>query len=269
MDTIFKILYREAHAFLLKNTEEGFMEKQLVCPSHPKTKNLKEVYQCLLDALIFTRRMKNMIGPVETLSPFLFGFDPIKTHSHYGDQWEKINEKMNPQLGPFGSSEKDKREVYWELFCRGALSGSSFLTQLGSIKTFNAFIKSFQNDEKATAILPLLLQKVIHGLNFQMACIFLSNANYPEYIFPAPKVKALLKDIGIIESMDNYEALKTLTIISRINQKPLAQIHKLFWLIGNGTLSHDGNKDQRYRKEFIGHIIPILNGLIIPQQTQT
>ena len=65
-------------------------------------------------------------------------------------------------------------------------------------------------------------------------------------------------DIGITESMDNYEALKTLTMIARINKKPLAQIHKLFWLIGNGALSEDGNKDQRYRKEFIGHIIPIL-----------
>ena len=269
-DTIFKILYREAYGFLIKNTERKFMEKQLVCPEYPKTETLKDVYQCLLDALIFTKRMKEMIGPVEALAPFVFGFDPIKTYSHYGDGWEKINEKMNPQLGPFGSSEKDKQEVYWELFCRGALSGASFLTQLGSMETFKAFIKSFQNNNMATSVLPLLLQKVVHGFGFPMACAFLSHAGYPEYISPAPKVKALLEDIGIIESMDNYEALKTLIIISRINQKPTNHIHKMFWLIGNGTLSEDGNKDQRYRKEFIGHIIPILNCFNFhPQQIQT
>ena len=177
---------------------------------------------------------------------------------------------MNPQLGPFGSSEKDKQEVYWELFCRGALSGASFLTQLGSMETFKAFIKSFQSDNMATAVLPLLLQKVVHGFGFPMACAFLSHAGYPEYISPAPKVKALLEDIGIIESMDNYEALKTLIIISRINKKPTNHIHKMFLLIGNGTLSEDGNKDQRYRKEFIGHIIPILNCFNFhPQQIQT
>jgi hypothetical protein len=69
--------------------------------------------------------------------------------------------------------------------------------------------------------------------------------------------------------MDNYEALKALTIIARINQKPTNHIHKMFLLIGNGTLSEDGNKGQRYRKEFIGHIIPILNGSNTSQQTQT
>jgi hypothetical protein len=269
MDTNFKTLYQEAHGFLIKNTEEGFMEKQLVCSEYSIPETLKDVYRCLLDALIFTRRMKDMIGPVEVLSQFVFDFDPLKTYSHYGNSWEKINEKMNPQLGPFGSSEKDKNEVYYELFCRGALSGASFLNQLGSMKTFKAFIKSFQNNDKATTVLPLLLQKVVHGFGFPMACTFLSSVGYSEYISPASKVKALLKDIGITESMDNYEALKALTIIARINQKPTNHIHKMFLLIGNGTLSEDGNKGQRYRKEFIGHIIPILNGSNTSQQTQT
>jgi hypothetical protein len=121
----------------------------------------------------------------------------------------------------------------------------------------------------STAVLPLLLQRVVHGLGFPMACAFLSSAGY-NYISPAPKVKGLLMDIGITESMDNYEALKTLITISRINQKPTDYIHKMFWLIGNGTLSEDGNKDQRYRKEFIAHIIPILNCFSYhPQQIQT
>jgi hypothetical protein len=64
MDTIFKTLYREANDFLIKNTEEGLMEKHLVCPEYPMAETLKDVYRCLLDALIFTRRMKDMIGPV-------------------------------------------------------------------------------------------------------------------------------------------------------------------------------------------------------------
>jgi hypothetical protein len=214
--------------------------------------------------------MKEMIGAVESLEQSLYGFDPIKTHSHYGNQWEKMYEKMNPQLGPYGSSEQDKHEVYWELFYRGALSGASFLKQLGSIETFHTFINKFQNNEMSTAVLPLLLQRVIHGMSFPMACAFLSHAGYSDYISPAPKVKALLEDIGITESMDNYEALKTLIMIARTNQKPTNHIHKVFLLIGNGTLSEDGNKDQRYRKEFMDHIIPILNCFSFhPQQIQT
>jgi hypothetical protein len=87
-NTIFKTLYQETYGFLIKNTEEGLMEKHLVCPEYPMAETLKEVYQCLLDALIFTKRMKEIIGPVEALPPFVFGFDPIKTYSHYGDSWE-------------------------------------------------------------------------------------------------------------------------------------------------------------------------------------
>jgi len=223
-------------------------------------KTLEDVYIYLLDDLITPSRMKQIISPVENISQFVFGFDPIKTYSHYGDQWEKINEKMNPQLGPFGSSEQDNQEIYWELFSRGALSGAFFLSQLGSLKTFRAFINSFRNNDMATAVLPLLLQKVVHGFGFPMACAFLSNAGYPDYISPDSKVKSLLRDIGVIESTDNYETLRALIMISRINQKSTNHIHQMFWLIGNGKLSENGNKDLRYRNEFIGHIISIFNG---------
>ena len=143
----------------------------------------------------------------------------------------------------------------------GALTGAEFLSQLGSMEKFLAFVKVFQNNDMATAVLPLLLQKMVYGLTFPMACTFLSNAGYPDYVSPNPKVKALFVDIGVTESTDNYEALKTLVMISRINQKPMAQVHKMFHLIGHGVLSDDDSKDKRYRKEFIGRIIPLINCL--------
>ena len=260
-DTIFKILYREAHGFLMNNTERKFMENQLACSKCTKAKSLKEVYRCLLDALIFTRRMKEVIGPVESLEQSLYGFDPRKIQSHYGDQWEKMYDDL---------AKGTNHVMHWQSFCRGAVSGASFLNQLSSIDKFHTFLKSFQNNEMTTAVLPLLFQKVVHGLSFPMACAFLYGIGYTDYISPDPNVKSLLKDIGIIESMDNYEALKILTVICRVNQKPMPYVHNLFWLIGNGTLSKDGNKDLKYRKEFIGHIIPILNCFSYrPQQIQT
>jgi hypothetical protein len=259
-DTIFKTLYQETYGFLLNNTDKGFMEKQLISPKNSKAKSLKGVYQCLLDALIFTRRMKEIIDPVESLDQSLFNFNPRKIHSHYGDHWEKLYEDL---------AKGTKQQMHWETFCKGAISGASFLTQIGSIKKYKEFIHRFQNNEMSTAVLPLLLQRVIHGLNFPMACTFLYNTGSPEYIFPDPKVKALLMDIGVTESMENYGALKTLILMARINQKPTEHIHKIFWLIGNGALSKDGNKDQRYRKQFVEHIIPILNCLNYqPQQHQ-
>ena len=259
-ETIFKTLYQETYGFLIKNTEKGFMDKQLVISKNHKPKSLKNVYRCLLDALISTRRMKEIIDPVESLDQSLLNFNPKKIHSHYGDHWEKLYEDL---------AKGTNQQMHWETFCKGAVSGASFLTQIGSIKKYKEFIHRFQNNEMSTAVLPLLLQRVIYGLNFPMACSFLYNTGSPDYIFPDPKVKALLMDIGVMESMDNYEALKTLILMARINQKPTEHIHKIFWLIVNGALSEDGKKDRKYRKEFKDHIIPILNCLTYqPQQHQ-
>ena len=144
------------------------------------------------------------------------------------------------------------------------MAGASFLNQLGSMKDFNAFMDTFQNNEMATAALPLLLQKVIVGLNFPMACTFLFNAGYPDYVFPDPKVKRLLKDIGMTVSMDHYEALKILIMMARYNKKPVAYVHKMLLLIGTGKLSDDGTKHLKRRNEFVDHIIPMLDILINP-----
>lgn len=267
MDTILKTLYTEAYGFLMNKADKSFVAKQLECPPRPGPERLEDVFRRLLEAVVFTRRMQEIIGPVETLAASLFGFDPNKTHSHYGDQWDRLYEHINGQPGPHPV--EDDQVGHWETFCRGALTGAEFLSQLGCLETFRAFVRVFQNNDMAMAVLPLLLQNVIYGMTFPMACAFLNNAGYPDYISPDPKVKALLMDIGITESMDNYEALKTLILIAHINQKPTEHIHKIFWLISNGALSEDGKKDKRYRKEYMDHIIPILNCLNYqPQQHQ-
>lgn len=256
---IYKILYEEAHGFLIQNTGDGFIEKQFVCTKYPMPETLNGVYQHLLKALISTKSMQEIIGPIEAMTQIMFGFDPIKIHECYGDQWEKMYEKIIKELRLSAFDNGNNQDTYWETFCMGALTAASFLSQLGSMDKFKAFINSFHNNEMATAVLPLLLQKVVHGLKASMVYTFLSNAGYPEYVSPDPKVKALLKDMGLTESMDNYEAFKKIIIIARINQKPAVQVHNIFNMIGHGKLSDDG-KDLKYRKEFIGHIIPILNG---------
>ena len=48
-NTIFKTLYQEVHEFLIKNTEEGFVENQLVCPEYPMAETLEDVYKYLLE----------------------------------------------------------------------------------------------------------------------------------------------------------------------------------------------------------------------------
>jgi hypothetical protein len=150
------------------------------------------------------------------------------------------------------------------MFCKTALSGACFLAQLETVQTFKAFVKGFKYNEMTTAVLPLLLQKEINGFTFSSACDFLTQAGFCDYIAPNSRVKALLFDIEIIESKENYELLKTIIAIGRANNEKPNVVNKLFWMIAAGKLSGQENKKNNLRSEFIDHITPILANLPQP-----
>lgn len=258
-DNYYETLYQTAYGLLKTRADKESLNKHLSCIACPESDSLKDVYQHLLEALVFTRRMKEAIGPVKRISTFVFRFDPIKTQACYEDKWDTLYGRLQTGLNLKTCVQDNKPEACLESFCKGALSGAALLSQLGTIDTFKAFMGSLIKDEMAVAALPILLQKEVYGLGFPMACSFLYHAGYPDYISPAPKVKTLLKDIGAIESMDNYEALKALIMTARVNQEPVEHVHNMFLMISSGRLSENDAKDPGYRREFINHIVPALD----------
>jgi len=184
----------------------------------------------------------------------------MRLSSYYGEKWEVLAgtiRDLNEVPKVSESTKEDSHWTYWELFCKTALSGACFLAQLETVQTFKAFVDGFKYNEMTTAVLPLLLQKEICGLTFQSACGFLNRAGFSDYIAPDVRVKALLFDIEIIESKENYELLKTVITIGRANNERPNVVNKLFWMIAAGKLSDLENKNN-LRREFIDHITPIL-----------
>ncbi len=253
-DTISNRLYQEAYGFVAERADRHYLKEQLSFPQHPAANTMIEVYRRLIDALLRNNKMKKAIGQVEPLSEHLFEFDPMMTHAEYSDQWERMLESIRPRIGQHD-------EAYWEVFCIGALSGASFLSQLGFLEDFNDFVKGFYHNEMSMAVLPLLLQKEIAGLDYASACAFLNKTGYPDYVPVNQKVKALLHDTGIIESRNNYEALKALIVIAQCSERSTAHVHGLFCLIGHGRLSEKGAKDNKVCKAFIKHVTPVLDSL--------
>jgi hypothetical protein len=207
--------------------------------------------------------MQDAIGPIKPLQIALCGFDPMQLYSYYGEKWEVLAGTIRdlnevPKVKVSESTKEDSHWTYWETFCKTALSGACFLAQLETVQTFKAFVDGFKYDEMTTAVLPLLLQKEICGLTFPAACGFLNEAGFTDYIAPDAKVKALLFDIEIIESKENYELLKTLITIGRANNENPNVVNKLFLMITAGKLSEQETNDNNMRSEFIDHITPIL-----------
>ena len=264
MKNVYKAIYQEALNYIIDRAGLEYVVDQLKNNTNnhpPEIKAINDIFRMLLNAAISTKRMREAIGPIENLDDLLLGFDPIKLYSQYGEKCELLAGKIR-ELKAGGNLKgvniSDDHWAYWEMFCKTVLSGACFLSQLKTVQTFKAFVRGFKYNEMTTAVLPLLLQKEIQGFTFSSACDFLARAGFCDYIAPDPRVKALLFDIEIIETRDNYELLKTLIAIGRVNDEKTDLVNKLFLMIAGGGLPAQESKNNDFRNGFIDHITPIL-----------
>jgi len=270
MTNVYKTVYQEALNYLTHKAGVEFVADHLKNDTNnysPEIETLNDLFRALLNAVVCTKRMQEAIGPIERLQNALCGFDPIKLTSHYGEKWELLagNIRDRKAVANFkGVNISDDHWAYWNMFCKSALSGACFLMQLKTVETFKAFVRGFENNEMTTAVLPLLLQKEVYGFTFSSACDFLAQAGFCDYIAPDSRVKALLYDIELIDSKENYELLKTVITIGRANNEKPNVVNKLFWIIAAGKLSRQESKTNNFRSEFIDHITPILANLPQP-----
>jgi len=263
MTNVYKTVYQETLNYLAHKAGVEYVADQLknnvtIVPAEAKTMN--DLFRVFLNAGICTKRMQEAIGPIEHLQNALCGFDPKRLSSHYGEKWELLAgtiRDLNEVPKVSESTNQNSHWTYWEMFCKIALSGACFLAHLETVKIFKAFVRGFKYNEMTTAVLPLLLQKEICGLSFPAACGFLNQVGFSDYIAPDSRVKALLFDIEIIESKENYELLKTIIAIGRANNENPNVVNKLFLMITAGKLSEQENKNN-LRSDFIDHITPIL-----------
>ena len=155
--------------------------------------------------------------------PF-FDFNPVKVQARYGENYDRLSGKicMNGIVDII------------KPFCDSALWGAALLSNIGSARTFHAFVEKFLNSQMSFAVLPLLLQEEVKGLTFPMACEFLSDSGYPDYVEPNPKIKQLLFDIGAIYDRDNYEVLKFMKEVADCNNTSPWTVNQIFLLISAG-----------------------------------
>lgn len=254
-DAVYKILYEEALKFIKERV--GADGDHGVQCSHvsPKINNLKAIYRHLLQALLSTKGIREAVDDIKYLDVPFLAFDPKKISIHYGDNREVLMQGIKAVQK---DAEPDTRhDDYLKIFCKGALSGADLLSQMGSIKTFRAFVDGFYYNDMTLTVLPLLLQMET-GLTFQGACSFLDNIGYSDFVCADQKVKALWQDIGIMESRDHYDALKILIMIARANGTSPFAVHMIFFMIATEKLPEQDLKGHM-RQEFIDHIIPIIN----------
>ena len=242
----------------LLNFEEvnnDLLNKHLELGEKEKPKSINELFRRLLESLSNRRNMPQNIGDIDKLEHVLHSFNPKRIVEEYGDSWKILFQRIKNECNPKGKMVLTKKNSYWTIFCKGTVSGAKFLSQFSSFDEFNEFVNLFYFNESTRAALPMLIAKEVFGLGFALACDFLKESGYTEFVKTDVHIKAIFKGLKICRpESDDYEVFKEVVRFSKIiNQQPYV-VDKLFWLIGSGDFYLDEVRVKTNRNNFIKNV---------------
>ena len=250
-DCKFKILYAAAYGYLKSKIGKEALEQKLDHYRQYKVDNMHDVFWHLVNSLTNKVGMRASIGDIDSLEPFLFGFDPWQTHSHYRDNWKQLLTEIKKNHTAPGPMDINKPISYWAIFCKGILSGAEFLFRFDSFESFNEFVNSFAFNDISIAAFPILFDQEIYGMGFPLGCDWLKEMGYGDYGKPDTHTIDILYGTGVAQSRDNFEVLKTMVKMARINNEVPAVVDRLLWFIGSGKYVDENVKITRQKAGFI------------------
>jgi hypothetical protein len=250
-DRKFKMLYSAAYDYLEFKIGKEALEHKLDHYRHYRVVNMQDVFWHLVNSLTNKVGMRATIGAIDPLEPFLFGFDPWQTHSKYQDDWKQLFADIKEKHTPPGPMDINKPISYWAIFCKGILSGAEFLSRFESYESFDKFANSFAFNDISIAALPILLDQEIYGMGFPLGCDWLKEMGYGDYGKPDTHTIDILYGTGVAASQDNYEVLKTMVKMARVNDEVPAVVDRLLWFIGSGKYVDENVKITRQKAGFI------------------
>jgi hypothetical protein len=218
---------------------EKYLDPLSLSPK-PTTKN-ELYYRVLLSAQNADRKAKVIgvaIGGVDKLSLVLSGFDPHMVLNKY-DGWESILKQIIKKLKPRGKIRRTPRSI-WPLYCRTILSAASFVEQFKSADDFYKWVDFFDQDARARASLPMLLDREIEGFGFALSCDFLKELGYVNFPKPDVHLRDIFTGLELCNDKDDdYRLFKAIIrLSSNANVSPY-NADKVFWLIGSGDFYND------------------------------
>lgn len=123
-----------------------------------------------------------------------------------------------------------------------------------SIDEFDRFVQGFYTNQYSRLALPLLLKQELFGFGFALACDFLKENGYPEFIKPDTHINDIAKELGLTKATTNFEIFKDVeAYCQRINKLPY-EIDKLFWLVGSGRFYLFDVKINSSKWEFVRQV---------------
>lgn len=140
--------------------------------------------------------------------------------------------------------------------CYTSTSASNFISRFDNIDEFNDFVTKETN--KSPINLPMLLKNEIFGLGFSLACNFLKDCGYTEYLKPDVHIKEVFSKTGICNN-DEYEVFNSAREMAKVVGITPYDLDKLLWIVCSGDFHLDKIKVGANKEVLINSILEIIN----------
>lgn len=216
-----------------------------------KPDNMRDLFRAMIMHAQNRRGMDKSIGDIDRLSNFLFEFDPYQVAGCYRNWNDIFDAIVESNYRPPGRMVKTNKFSHWVVYCKALLSCARFLADFENKQEFDRFVEGFYTNEYSRIALPLLLKEEIFGFGFALACDFLKETGYPEFIKPDTHINDIARHVGISNAETDIGIFRDMIKFCRsIDQIPY-EVDKLFWLVGSGKFYRYGMKINSSKWDFI------------------
>ena len=245
-------LVRKARQYLLSfdGVTEEILERHLAHWKDGRQETLKKLYRKLVHHAKNRQAMPNTIGDVDRFKSVLFEFDPKKVAKNYPSHIELLGE-IKKKVKTAGTIDSDNNKSHWVIYAKSVLSAAHFLKRFETAESFHDFVQSFYRDEYTRLALPLLLKEEIFGFGFALACDFLKDGGYEEFVKPDTHLNDICRAAGVTDSHTDFGVFKDVLAYCKKHDLIPYEFDKLIWLVGSGKLHLDDKKIPTNKKAFI------------------
>jgi hypothetical protein len=177
--------------------------------------------------------MPNSIGDIGNLRAVFCDFNPDRVLKTYRT-WRELFDAVANGVKVPGRLEPEIAKSHWVVYAKSVLSCASFLRSFDSTTAFHAFVDSFNFNEHSKLALPLLLKEEIYGFGFALACDFLKENGYKQFLKPDTHINDICRALGISKATTDFGVFKDAVAYCDSNSLVPYEFDKLLWLIGSG-----------------------------------
>ena len=153
----------------------------------------------------------------------------------------------------FTSSKNMKFNSWYKWSC-SIIDSAKFVNEFKTINEFRGFIAQFNYDLAIRTALPLLISTKIKGIGFALACDFLKELGYVDYVKPDIHLIDICYKAGLCEDRNEIKVFETMVKIADECKITPYKLDKIFWLICSGNYYIDKINIKGHKDEFIKYL---------------